>query len=188
MAEKTNKVNKEIKANKGSADGDQRHQWVRILQLGAVLFFFWLLLTGRFGLRMTITGLLSVVATLLFYKRFLSYFNLEPVAAQGFFRILRFSFRVILDIFASALAHMKRVVYGSPSPEMFTVTLTVKEPMLVALIANAITLTPGSMTVEVHGSELTVLAFVDGEEEVQAFRRQIHTRYEQLLTGGGSDA
>lgn len=188
MVEKTNRANMVNKVNKSAADGDQRHKWVKLLQLGAVLFLFWLLLTGRFGLRMTITGLLSVIVTLLFYKRFLSYFNLEPVAAQGFFRILRFSFRVIQDIFASAIAHMKRVIYGSPSPEMFTVTLTVKEPMLVALIANAITLTPGSMTVDVHGSELTVLAFLDGEEEVQAFRRQIHTRYEQLLMGGGPDA
>lgn len=188
MADRTDRTDRTNRADKGSADGDQRHKWVRILQLGAVLFLFWILLTGRFGLRMTITGVLSVVVTLMFYKRFLSYFNLEPVAAQGFLRILRFSFRVIRDIFASALAHMKRVIYGSPSPEMFTVTLTVKEPMLVALIANAITLTPGSMTVEVHGSELTVLAFVDGEEEVQAFRRQIHTRYEQLLMGGGPDA
>lgn len=158
------------------------------LPLAGVLFLFWLLLTGRFGLRMAVTGILSVLITLSFFRRFLKYFNLEPIAATGFFRIIRFAVRVMQDIFVSAWAHMKRVVHGSPSPELFTLTLTLEEPMLIALIANAITLTPGSMTVEVNGTELTVLAFVDGEEEVEAFRSQIHTRYEQLLMGGRSNA
>lgn len=158
------------------------------ITLAGVLFMFWMLLTGRFGLRMTVTGILAVGITLSFYRQFLSYFKLEPVAATGFFRIMRFAARVGQDIFVSAWAHMKRVVYGSPSPELFTVTLSLEEPMLIALIANAITLTPGSMTVEVNGSELTVLAFVDGEEEVEAFRSQIHTRYEQVLGGGRSHA
>lgn len=158
------------------------------LQLAGALFVFWLLLTGRFGLRMTLTGILAVGITLNFYRRFLKYFNLEPVAATGLFRIMRFAARVGQDIFVSAWAHMKRVVYGSPSPEMFTVMLSLKEPMLIAMIANAITLTPGSMTVEVNGSELTVLAFVDGEEEVRAFRHHVHTRYEQVLGGGQTHA
>jgi len=158
------------------------------LPLAGALFVFWLLLTGAFSLRMAVTGILSVGITLSFYRWFLNYFNLEPVAATGLFRILSFAVRVGQDIFVSAWAHMKRVVYGSPSPEMFTLKLSLEEPMLIALIANAITLTPGSMTVEVNGSELTVLAFVDGEEEVEAFRSQIHTRYEQVLGGGRSHA
>jgi len=165
-----------------------QHWLLQGLPLAAALFLFWLLLTGRFDARMIVTGVLSVGITLSFYRRFLSYFNLEPVAAAGFFRILWFSSRVLQDIFVSAWVHMKRVVYGAPSPELFTVKLSLEAPMLVALIANAITLTPGSMTVEVNGSELTVLAFVDGEEEIEAFRRQVHTRYEQVLRGGRSNA
>lgn len=160
----------------------------RLFGLGIVLFLFWLLLKGRVDLRAGLTGLFSVGVTLLFYRRFLEYFNLEPVVTTGFVRILRFSFRVIQDIFVSAGSHMKRVIKGSSPPALFTLRLNLESPMLVALIANAITLTPGSMTVEVRGSELTVLAFVEGEAEIEAFRAQIHSRYESLLAGGGPDA
>jgi multicomponent Na+:H+ antiporter subunit E len=178
----------EARVNDKNDKGGRRALTLGGLPLAGALFVFWLLLTGRFGLRMMVTGILAVGITLGFYQRFLNYFNLDSVAATGFFRIMRFAVRVGQDIFVSAWTHMKRVVFGSPSPEMFTVTLSLEEPMLIALIANAITLTPGSMTVEVNGSELTVLAFVDGDEEVEAFRRQIHTRYEQVLGGGRSHA
>jgi multicomponent Na+:H+ antiporter subunit E len=91
----------------------------------------------------------------------------------------------MLDIFRSALAHMRRVIHGQATPQLFELQLSLEDPFLIALIANAITLTPGSMTVEVTGSRLVVLAFVDNEADIDKFRLQIRTRYEALLSGGG---
>jgi multicomponent Na+:H+ antiporter subunit E len=156
--------------------------------LGAFLFLFWLLLNGDAGQRTLLTGVAAVFVTLAFYRRFLMYFNLEPILAMRFFSVARFAMRVVVDIFASAWHHMKRVIKGKASPELFELTLSIKEPFMIALIANAITLTPGSMTVEVNGSKLLVLAFIDGEEEIEAFRTQIFNRYESVLKGGRMNA
>jgi multicomponent Na+:H+ antiporter subunit E len=158
----------------------------RYMVLGVVLMCFWLALVGVvFDRRMLLTGIVAVMATLIFYAKFLSYFNLKPVAATQFLKVIRFSGRVMLDIFRSALAHMRRVIHGQATPQLFELQLSLEDPFLIALIANAITLTPGSMTVEVTGSRLVVLAFVDNEADIDKFRLQIRTRYEALLSGGG---
>jgi multicomponent Na+:H+ antiporter subunit E len=158
----------------------------RYMLLGVVLMCFWLALVGVvFDRRMLLTGIVAVMATLTFYAKFLSYFNLKPVAATQFLKVIRFSGRVMLDIFRSALAHMRRVIPGQATPQLFELQLSLEDPFLIALIANAITLTPGSMTVEVTGSRLVVLAFVDNEADIDKFRLQIRTRYEALLSGGG---
>lgn len=158
----------------------------RYMLLGVVLMCFWLALVGVvFDRRMLLTGIVAVMATLTFYAKFLSYFNLKPVAATQFLKVIRFSGRVMLDIFRSALAHMRRVIHGQATPQLFELQLSLEDPFLIALIANAITLTPGSMTVEVTGSRLVVLAFVDNEADIDKFRLQIRTRYEALLSGGG---
>jgi multicomponent Na+:H+ antiporter subunit E len=158
----------------------------RYMVLGVVLMCFWLALVGVvLDGRMLLTGIVAVMATLTFYAKFLSYFNLKPVAATHFLKVIRFSGRVMLDIFRSALAHMQRVIHGQATPQLFELQLSLEDPFLIALIANAITLTPGSMTVEVTGSRLVVLAFVDNEADIDKFRLQIRTRYEALLSGGG---
>ncbi|MDO9592001.1 MAG: Na+/H+ antiporter subunit E [Erysipelotrichaceae bacterium] len=166
-----------------------RDAWIKIkhhLVLGVVLMCFWLALVGVvFDRRMLLTGIVAVIVTLMFYAKFLSYFNLKPIAATHFLKVIRFSGRVMSDIFRSALAHMRRVIYGHATPQLFELQLSLEDPFLIALIANAITLTPGSMTVEVTGSRLMVLAFVDDTADIEKFRLHIQTRYEDLLSGGG---
>lgn len=152
--------------------------------LGIVLLLFWMVLVNGAEARLLITGIIAVVSTLMLYRWILHYFNLYSIGVMNFFCVVRFFINVMVDIIFATLAQMRRIIQGSATPCLFEVHLSIREPFLIALIANAITLTPGSMTVEVDGFRLLVLAFVKDDLEIDRFREMVNYRYERVLKGG----
>ncbi len=60
-----------------------------------------------------------------------------------------------------------------------------EDEFAIALIANAITLTPGTLTMQVHDQTLTILGFADSIEEVDEIKRVVIEKYQKPFLGGG---
>jgi multicomponent Na+:H+ antiporter subunit E len=86
----------------------------------------------------------------------------EGVPVELFFGAVRYYPWLIWEIGKSAWAVTKIILQpGLPiSPTMTVVTASQKTTDGMATYANSITLTPGTITVGVHGNELTVHALV----------------------------
>jgi multicomponent Na+:H+ antiporter subunit E len=159
--------------------------WQHYALVATVSMVLWLLLTGSFDTQEIITGaVVSVLVTVLFGARFTVF--------TGF----RFSWLVPLYIL-SYLAHFivalvranfdlaRRVL--SPSlpirPEMVEVRTGLKSPLGKMLLANTITLTPGTLTVDVIGDRLLIhwVYCPEGMTTAQA-TGQIAARFEKYLS------
>lgn len=132
---------------------------MRTLSLIAALFAFWLLLSGYFEPFLLSMGVASAVAVAALGHR------MDVVDAEG--HPVRFSWRVLLywpwlfkEIIKSAW-DVARIIVAPRlpiSPTLVRVKTTQKTPVGVVTYANSITLTPGTISVEVGRGEILVHA------------------------------
>ncbi len=144
---------------------------MRIVSLGAVLFAFWLALSGHYTMFLVTLGAASaVLCTYLAVRMRL----LDEAFAV---HLLPCAFLywpwLIWEIFKSASAVSWIVLHPRLpiSPTMVSVKAGQKTQVGIATYANSITLTPGTLTVGVDGDNLLVHALTGtGADDLEAGR------------------
>jgi len=134
---------------------------IRILSLAAVLFVFWLLLSGHFTPFLVISG--AVCALLIAWLgSVLGYGDEEGIPIELVPRGLFYWPWLVKEAARSALEVAAIVVNPDLpiSPRLIRVKTSQKTLVGITIYANSITLTPGTITVEVnrHDNELLVHA------------------------------
>ena len=143
---------------------------MRIVSLALVLFAFWLALSGHYTpMLVTIGAVCAILCALLARRADITGIEGHPI------HLLRGAVTywpwLIVEIVKSGWTVTKLIL--SPrlpiSPTMTTVTATQQTTPGIATYANSITLTPGTITVGVSGSRLTVHALVrEGADDLEA--------------------
>lgn len=130
--------------------------------LFTALFGFWFVLSQKTELLFVSVGLLSSAALTLFAVRLLDTVrdhNPNPRDIR-MFAYIRYIGWVLLQIPPAAIAIAKTVVTGrTPMPAVITFDTTLRSPTARTLLANSITVVPGTMTLDVDGQRFVVHAF-----------------------------
>lgn len=147
------------------------------------LFIFWMILVSDFNTRQIISGIIisafSVYASEKIFKKVeVEYLKMIPI-----WRIFWFLIIVVSEIFIAAYKHIIRIIRGDDLAEIFDVELNVTNELSIALISNAITLTPGTMTLRIYGNKITVLGFASSEEEVEDAKDTILNKFQKPFLG-----
>lgn len=143
------------------------------------LFVFWIILSGEISKRQVILGSISSLIVMIISDVLLNKSRSSRVKVQRAYRIIWFSCLVAVEIFKAAYEHIIRVVSGSELPRVIHVKLDVKDEFSIAMISNAITLTPGTVTVEVSYNRLTIIGFANTEKEISAIKNTILNVYQK---------
>ena len=129
------------------------------ISLGAVLFGVWLLLSGHFSPFLLVLGAFSAALAVAIALR------MDVVDHEGHpihlgVRVLTYWPWLILQILRANLDVARRILSPSLpiSPALFKVRATQRSALGRVIYANSITLTPGTLSVEVEGSEILVHA------------------------------
>ena len=124
-----------------------------------ILFFLvWIIFNGRFTLEVAIFGLIISALMFWFICKFMNYsFKKELALAKKLWLFLRLAGVLIIEI-AKANEHVIAWVYKSQRAEPCLVKFKVdlKDEALRVLLANCITLTPGTITGSLEGNEYRV--------------------------------
>jgi multicomponent Na+:H+ antiporter subunit E len=134
---------------------------MRSLSLAATLFAFWLALSGHYTAMLITAGAISVVVCVLVARR------VRTIDKEGHpIELLRGAVTyypwLAVEIVKSAWG-VTRIILNPKlpiSPCMTVVRASQTTAAGVATYANSITLTPGTVTADVEGNELTVHALV----------------------------
>jgi len=134
----------------------------KLIILGGTLALFWLLLSGHYTPLLLALGGLSVAITLVISVRMgltgdAGDGRRSPLAYPGFFlwlagEIVRSNLDVVRRILDPRMPVCRRVV---------RVDVTGFDAGARTLLANAITLTPGTVSIEIEGDEIVVHALSD---------------------------
>lgn len=137
--------------------------------LRTVQFFtfltFWLILSGKVTIERVVLGCL--ISLILTYVQTSIYQSCKgPLGIPDFWRLTWFTGIVMIEIFIAAFNHMKRIIRLEERTAIFEVELESDNQIVATLIANAITLTPGTITLEIDGKVLTVLTVAQSKEDI----------------------
>ena len=130
-----------------------------IISLTVTLFLLWLGLSGHYEPLMITIGVVSVFLVVFIALRMeVVDHESHPIHLTG--RLFRFWGYLSHEIVLSNIDVIKRILTPgkSISPQMITLPLTQKSDLAKVIYANAITLTPGTVSVQLDDDTITVHA------------------------------
>ncbi len=157
---------------------------IKGMVLGIVfLFLFWLLFTYPLDVQEIFAGIIVVVIAVLASWRWLDVFSQIRINPKSIIFMILYLFYFLGELLKANIDVAKRVV--SPSlpinPGLVKVHTKLKSPLGRAVLANSITLTPGTLTVETKG-EFFYIHWIDVQaENIEESTRAIVEGFEKYL-------
>lgn len=164
--------------------GKRKFNWSLFWKLLISLVLFWVLLVGELNIYNLVMGtIVSIVIMLVFA---LSYENEDEEKIKlKFIGLVMFGLLVIFNIYKSSIVYMKKIFVNKGRPEVINIDIGIENNTIAILIANAITLTPGTITLQIlEGYRLKVLIQLDDESEIESFKSELKTYHKALKSGG----
>ncbi len=123
------------------------------------LFILWLVLNGRVTPEVVIIGMLLSGMVCLFAAKFMDYsFKKEKEVLKRIPGFVRYCALLLFEIIKANLDVMKLILSPSlePEPQLIKVKIPLKSVLGRVVLANSITLTPGTITISLDGDEYTI--------------------------------
>lgn len=143
---------------------------MRYFSLTAVLLAFWLILSGHYTPTLIAAGVGCSILCLMAAIR-MRVADREGHPVELFGGAITYLPWLLVEILKSAWAVTRIILHPRlpVSPTMTVVSASQRTTAGIAAYANSITLTPGTITVGVHGNQLTVHALVtEGALDLEA--------------------
>lgn len=152
-------------------------------KLFLVLLLFWFLLQLNVEIE---TILLGIVVS--FFVTAMSYnvlYDEHGYRYHGikFRSMLRYVLLLFVEIYKAGFTYIAHLMFQHYEPVVFTVVLKLKDPVMLGIIANSITLTPGTISIEVDTDHhmITVMTIAKKGTPLAELERPIHEKFEELL-------
>lgn len=132
---------------------------MRIIIAASLVFLFWFMLSGHTEPLLIVLGIISTVLTIYLSKR-MDIIDHESYPFHLSARLLRYYPYLAKEIVVANIDVIKRIIKPnlSISPQIFTLPAEKQTDLSKVIYANSITLTPGTVTLELSGDELKVHA------------------------------
>jgi multicomponent Na+:H+ antiporter subunit E len=154
-----------------------------IVIMFVTLMLFWLMLGGKLGTDILLVGTVVSLIIAFLYRDGLSFFTefrFTPAAVVTGFRYYGYFFK---ELFKSNITLATIVLTPSLpiNPGIVKVRTKLKSRMGRLMLANSITLTPGTLTVEMEGEWLYIHCVTVGSTDVEAATSEIVSGFESYL-------
>lgn len=145
-----------------------------------LLTLIWIILFEYFTPFIFVSGLFVSIMVVLFTDKFLLKGNYEYSYVIGFGTLLRYGIRLIIEIYVAGVAVIPTIIKGDADVEIVRVETKLKDELLIDILANSITLTPGTVSVDKIGNQLLILN-LNAQKLGEDRRELIPLRLEQIL-------
>jgi multisubunit Na+/H+ antiporter MnhE subunit len=143
-----------------------------------VLFSFWLLITQKINAANLILGLiLSIIATIISNRQGTT---ISP-GYKSIIKLTKYFFILIVDIYKASFSLIISIINNDSDPIIIEVDVKIENPIAIMIMANSITLTPGTLTVDTDETKLYILCLKSGHQEVEKTKKEVKERFERYL-------
>jgi multicomponent Na+:H+ antiporter subunit E len=152
-------------------------RWPYFLTMLGLWFAFHL----SFDLKTLLAGLVASVGMTVFTSSVV--YDDRGFKFQGLslWTLIKYFFVLLFEIFKSAWSYVFTIFSRDFHVVVFDLKLSFIDPLKVAFVANSITLTPGTVSVDVNNDTITVMAFVKKGTSQADIEKPIRQRFENLL-------
>jgi multicomponent Na+:H+ antiporter subunit E len=145
------------------------------------ILILWFLFNFNFELRTIVFGVVISI--------FVSLFTYEVLYDEHGFKfkgvrlgkLFLYFFILFFEIFKSSFLYVINLFKRNYEPVVFKITLDHLTPIQVAIVANSITLTPGTISIEVINKTIFVMVLADPNTNHQTLAKPIKDRFEKFL-------
>lgn len=132
---------------------------MRIIIATILIFLFWFLLSGHTEALLIVLGILSSLLVVYLAHR-MNIIDEESYPFHLSTRLLRYYPYLAKEIILANIDVIKRILKPGMtiSPQVFTLPAEKQTDLSKVIYANSITLTPGTVTLDLSGDELTIHA------------------------------
>lgn len=151
------------------------------LKFFIVMLILWFLFNFNFELRTIVFGV-----AISFFVSFFTYqvlYDEDGFKFQGvhFGKLFLYFFVLFYEIFKSSILYVINLFKDNYEPVVFKITLDHLTPIQVAIVANSITLTPGTISIEVIHNTIFVMVLADPKTDHETLAKPIRDRFEKFL-------
>jgi multicomponent Na+:H+ antiporter subunit E len=153
------------------------------VRLVLLLTGVWIVFNERVDVATVLFGLVGSVLALIATNRLVlkgSYAERYRIRTH---RILGYGVRLLVAIYVAGFQAIWRMLTGRIHVGIVDITTTLKEPFAVSLLANSITLTPGTVTLAQEGEKLKVIWLDCKTHDPEIAGPEIKGPFERLLEG-----
>ena len=164
---------------------EKKWSFIRFLITALFLYAVWLLFTASIAPYSLIFGALgSLLIAALTYNVFIARHqaNLKYIIPNPINLILYICI-LIFFIYRASFSMVRSVVTGKSSPRIVHFRTRLKSDMARMVLANSITLTPGTITVDLNDDHLTVHWFCCNTNHTKLAGERIKGRMERFIGG-----
>jgi len=148
--------------------------------------FIWAVLREEFSMWVFISGVILGLLSIVITKKLI---HKRPVKGEfagrfPFLRFFTFAFIVLLQIYKSGFVAIGKIMKGKLNTSIVEISTDIESDILISALANAITLTPGTVTVDKKGKNLKVLWLDPVTDNNEIAGRIIKGEYEKIFNRG----
>jgi multicomponent Na+:H+ antiporter subunit E len=145
------------------------------------LTFVWIILMESLSVIVIVTGVAISVVCVFFGKKFLP---LEKIKGVNFNKLATYPFFLLGQIFSSSI-YVSRIIFFGAKTDILEVETNLENDSLRVMLADSVTLTPGSLLLELKDGKMIILWLrPKGSPEVEQTEnagRQIMGKLEKRL-------
>lgn len=156
---------------------------MRTIIAASLIFAFWFMLSGHTEALLIVLGIFSTLLSIFLSKR-MNIIDHESYPFHLSMRLLRYYLFLGREILVANIDVIKRILKPrSISPQVITLPASKQTDLGKVIYANSITLTPGTVTLELSGDEIKVHALSkEGATDLQTGRMAIAVPDNKELT------
>lgn len=130
-----------------------------LYQLGLFFLFgvLWIILNEKVSVITFMSGGILGILAVMLTENVLTYSNYRNTYNVNIFEMLKYLFYLLFEIYYSGFSAVKMILSGDVNPDIVTIETEIEDDFKKCILANSITLTPGTVTLDVEGKQLKVL-------------------------------
>lgn len=150
----------------------------RNLSILILLFLMWLILFEKITLFSVASGILISALVVFVTDHFLLQENYEHAYIIKLYILVQLFLILLFDIFKAGITIIPKILSGKADVQIVNYVTPLKDELLIDLLANSITLPPGSVTIEKKGNQIKILTLVPPKKDIKEI---IPVKIENLL-------
>ncbi|MDZ5726315.1 Na+/H+ antiporter subunit E [Acetobacterium sp. K1/6] len=149
-----------------------------------LIFIFtgiWLIFNESLAFPQILIGLFFSIVSVLFTNRYLlenDYIEAYSIKPAVLFHYTTYLF---IQIYRSGFSAILKIIRGQDAVKIIEYETCIRDDLAICLLANAITLTPGTVTIGKNGRLLQILAFQDENTFTDITEGKTCSPYEMIL-------
>jgi len=96
--------------------------------------------------------------------------------------LIKYFLLLVFQIYKSGFSTIKKIITGKINPDIVEIDTEIKNDLYICFLANSITLTPGTVTIEKNGRKLRVLWIDCKTKDKKRAGEMIKGAFEKILT------